>query len=409
MEQPFQWGEVKGDINARIDLVQPLKSRAEGVLDGDDLIVQWGLMKPIKIDKISLKALGRHIDVHSAGLQYGDHDLLLNGGVDFSQKGLKIDMDAQAGDLDWDKILALIKQEKGAEEKQEEEGKEKSKEQGLQVEGTVQLKADSFRYEQFTWKPLHADFSMDGDRVGVEVKKESMMCGISTPGVLNVKGGEVSLDFKPETKDLSIEPLTNCMWSDRFRVTGTMDMQAEIRAKGKPDQLIESLEGFINYDARKGRIYRDIVVSNVLGFLNISEILRGRFPQIGEEGFAYHSVRLRSTIKEGKLIVREGIMDGEPADIAFEGKFDLAKPNINLTVLVSPVKTANWIIRHTPLVRRIMGGNLITVPVRVTGPPDNVKVEPIPTTMVGGGVLEMMKRTVELPFTLIHANPSGEK
>ena len=102
-------------------------------------------------------------------------------------------------------------------------------------------------------------------------------------------------------------------------------------------------------------------------------------------------------------------MDGEPADVACEGKVVLKDRTMDLTVLVSPAKTANWIIRHTPILGRIMGGSLVTFPVKVTGPPDKVEVMPIPTTAVGGGVTNMMKNIVQLPFHLIPISPSEEK
>ena len=421
VEQPYHWGEIRGDIQAQVFLNQPLKSTAQGTLEGDDLIVQLGLKEPLRVDKIFLKAQGSHIDVQSAGLLFQDHQLTLQGGLDFSRAGLKFDLDARTGALDWETLAPLIKGEQAekAEAKKEtspqvkkeqaekaEPKKETSRQ--LEVEGVVRLQAESFKYDRFVWKPLHADISLDSEGVRIEVKKADI-CGISTPGILSVKGGEIALDFRAAAENLPIEPAARCLRGEEFRVTGTMGLQAEIRANSKPDQLVQSMEGFINYDAGKGRIYRDIVVTNILSFLNITEILRGRFPDIGKEGFAYHSITFRSSIKGGKLLVQEATMDGEPADIALEGTIDLKDPNLDLTVLVSPAKTANWIIRHTPLVGRIMGGSLITIPLRVAGPPDKVKVTPIPTTMVGGGITNMMKRTVTLPFQLISLHPSEQK
>jgi len=244
--------------------------------------------------------------------------------------------------------------------------------------------------------------------VRIDVKKADI-CGISTPGVLKVKGGEVSVDFKPVAENLPLEPAVKCLWGEKFRGTGTLDLEGHIRGTGKPEQLLQSLKGHLNYDIRKGRIYQDIILTNVLSFLNITEILMGRFPHFAEEGFAYHSITLRSKIKENKILVQEGTIDGEPADIVFEGELDLKEQNMDLIVLVSPVKTANWIIRHTPIVRRIMGNTLITVAVEIKGPVAHPEVHALPASAVGGGLIGMMKRTVMLPFDLIHANPSQEK
>ncbi|MBW1944268.1 MAG: hypothetical protein JRJ51_15735 [Deltaproteobacteria bacterium] len=115
VEQPFHWGEIKGDIKAQVFLNDPMKSRADGTLEGDDLIIRLGLKQPMRIDNISLNAQGQHIDVQSAGLLYQDHQLLLEGGLDFSEAGLKIDLDARTGDLDWEKLSAIIKAEQAGE------------------------------------------------------------------------------------------------------------------------------------------------------------------------------------------------------------------------------------------------------------------------------------------------------
>ncbi|MBW2208891.1 MAG: AsmA-like C-terminal region-containing protein, partial [Deltaproteobacteria bacterium] len=306
------------------------------------------------------------------------------------------------------KLSAIIKAEQAGEGAEKGEAKDASPKR-LKVEGIVRFKADSFTYKRFTWKPLHADISMEAGKLGIEVKKASTMCGISTPGVINITGGEISLDFKPVAENFSVESANECLYKEQKIASGTANLHAEIRAKGDPDKLLNSLEGSLDFSTRDGQIYKDASALKILNFLNFTEVFRGRFPHIGETGFHYSSGTLKGNIKEGKLKIHEGILDGDPADIVFEGEIGLADNDMDLTVLVAPAKTANWLIRHTPIIRRIMGGTLVTVPLKVTGPRDNLEIKTIAPDAVGGGLTGMLKRTITMPFALFHADPSEEK
>ena len=56
----------------------------------------------------------------------------------------------------------------------------------------------------------------------------------------------------------------------------------------------------------------------------------------------------------------------------------------------------------------ILGGTLVTVPLRVQGPFKDPKVIPLPPSAIGEGLLGIMKRTLELPFEVIDdVTPKG--
>jgi hypothetical protein len=50
-----------------------------------------------------------------------------------------------------------------------------------------------------------------------------------------------------------------------------------------------------------------------------------------------------------------------------QGEINLVDNKINLTVLIVPFKTIDYIVSKTPLVRNILAGTLITIPINVTG------------------------------------------
>ncbi len=63
-----------------------------------------------------------------------------------------------------------------------------------------------------------------------------------------------------------------------------------------------------------------------------------------------------------------------------------------------------------PLVGYILGGNLVSVPVGVTGELRNPKVTVLPPSAVGSELLAPMKRILNLPFKIIDPfSPSKKK
>jgi len=67
---------------------------------------------------------------------------------------------------------------------------------------------------------------------------------------------------------------------------------------------------------------------------------------------------------------------------------------------VSPLKTVDTVVRNIPLVGNILGGSLVSIPVKVTGDINDPTVVPLSPSAVGSGLLGTMKRVFQLPFTL---------
>jgi hypothetical protein len=87
--------------------------------------------------------------------------------------------------------------------------------------------------------------------------------------------------------------------------------------------------------------------------------------------------------------------------IGCEGDIDLINQEMDLTVLVAPLKTVDRIVGKLPIINNILGGTLISIPFRATGKIGNPTVIPLSPTAVGSGVLGIMERTLKLPITLI--------
>jgi hypothetical protein len=105
--------------------------------------------------------------------------------------------------------------------------------------------------------------------------------------------------------------------------------------------------------------------------------------------------------QSGRILMKECVIDGASMGIGCEGDIDLINQEMDLTVLVAPLKTVDRIVSNLPIINNILGSTLISIPFRATGKIGNPTVIPLSPTAVGSGVLGIMERTLKLPITLI--------
>ena len=68
-----------------------------------------------------------------------------------------------------------------------------------------------------------------------------------------------------------------------------LSISMDISPKGKPDALLRSLSSEVSFLAAKGQIHRFGLPAKMLAVLNITEIHRGKMPDLSGEGFVYHN------------------------------------------------------------------------------------------------------------------------
>jgi hypothetical protein len=190
---------------------------------------------------------------------------------------------------------------------------------------------------------------------------------------------------------------------------GTFDFKGGVKGKGAGKGLTRSLRGSFEFVAKDGRIYQAKVISKILAILNLTEIFRGKLPDLGKEGLAYNSITVKGRLADGKLLLKEMVMDGTTMNLAGHGDIDLLDKKVNLIILASFLKTVDSIVRMIPLVRYILDGTLISVPIKVSGDLADPDVQYVPASAVGSGLLGMIKRTLKLPVKIIEPILPKEK
>ncbi len=391
----FGNGTVHGDLHALVRTDQPLRSRATGTLAGKDIFIPWGMPIPTTVDKFSIHADDDVLTIDSADVTWGTNHYSMSGAATTSDEGIAFSMALTADGIEIQAIQQAL----------EQAGNKSTDQQGRSfpmppIRGDLRADSAYVKFGRFTFAPAHAVITVDPDRVNMEFT-DTRTCDISIAGSLLMSRESMSFSFTPTAKKETLGYTISCLTGMDVHITGEYDLSSNIQAHGTGKEILSSLEGRVDFKARDGKIYRYPILQKILSVLSVLEIFRGRVPDLGGSGFPYHSMAIRGDIHKGVFTLEKAYIGGKSLDIIAEGEIDLGKQKLDLVVLVAPFSTINWVIRNTPLLGKIMGGTLISIPVRVSGDladPDVVFLSP---TAVGSRILRLLENIIELPVDII--------
>jgi hypothetical protein len=390
---PGEW--VKGNFEAQIRLDQPALSRADGELEGGNIRLPLNQAGPLEIEHVSLEAAKNNVRVNSAVFKWLNQPFTANGVVNVSPKAIEFDIDLSTKALEFDTVSQAL-----FSKNEPRDMPALSPRNTPPVKGILRLKTDRFTYGNLTWMPLHADISSGQDGVQINVT-HALLCGISTPAHLDVSNQGIRMDARLVSKHDQLGQAIFCLTDKRVEMTGSLDLEGKFRAEGKSEALVRSLQGNINFKASDGQILHDPALERILALLNITEVFRGKFPGFEQKGFLYNTITVIGEVQEGKLFLKEFVIDGRTMEIVARGEADLIDQTLNLKVIVAPLKTVDAIVKFIPFVRNVLEGTLVVVPVSVTGPFRDPKVEVLSASAVESELLGIMKRTLQLPLRII--------
>ncbi len=391
----FGNGTMHGELHALVRTDQPLRSRATGTLAGDNMFIPWVMPVPTTVDKFTIHADDDVLTIDSADVTWGKHHYSMSGAATTSDEGIAFSVAVIADGIEIQAIQQAL-----------EQAGRKSADQQVKsfplppIRGDLRADSSYVKFGRFTFAPAHAVITVDPDRVNMEFT-DTRTCGLSIPGSLLISGESFSFAFTPAAKKEALGPTIDCLAGQDVHITGEYDLSSDIRARGSGKELLSSLEGRVDFKARDGKIYRYPLLQKIFSVLSVLEIFRGTVPELGGSGFPYHSMTVKGDIHKGIFTVEKAYIGGKSMDIIAEGEIDLGMQKMDLVVLVAPFSTLNWVIRNTPLLGHIMGGTLISVPVRVSGDladPDVVFLSP---TAVGSRILRLLENIITLPVEII--------
>ncbi len=401
---PWLAGWLEGDFNAHINMKHPLKSAAWGELKGKEIIYPWKPDTLLKINNVAVTATTHKINLQSADLAFSGNRLHAAGNMTRSAQSVLVDMDITADTVDLNHLIQALKNSS-----ETNGGGKPPKSQSIPVQGNIRFKIERFNIGKFTWNPLHADISLNNDTAEVSLKK-ALLCGISTLGTLNVTPPNIEFDLEAVAQDQKLNPAKTCLVGETFKADGTYNLKGRFQGRGKAEDLIKTATGQVEFTAKDGHIYHDVILIEVLKFLNPLDVFEGRanLKDMGKKGFGYHSFGVKAKLQDGKLSYEEAVLHGRPMTVTAAGVHDLQNGRFDLTLLVAPLVTLDRIFEHIPLIGGILD-TLDTIPLSVKGSLDNIHTYPLAPSAVAYELAEMMKKTVERPINLIHGGKAPEK
>jgi hypothetical protein len=395
VKNEFLHGSIRGDFHSRIFIDQPLRSTAHGKLEGVDLGLVLPLQVPLIVKDFSMDADQGRVRVESAALRWDDRHLALGGWVDFSPEGFHLDMDVSVDGLEWAKIEKILKTED-----QKIEPVKAARTQIPPLRGRIGFKSTYFEYDRFTWRPLDLEITFLPEGVKVTVR-EANVCGISTPGTVQATSEDLALDFQPLAINQDFSSIVACLSGRPFQMTGHLDFYGRVKGRGQSKDLVKSLQGPLEMEAKDGRIFQEPIVLKILAFLNLTELLVGEKDDPLKKGVDYKSLQAKGELRSGKLTIQELVLDSSAMQMASQGEIDFVNRRMDLVIAVAPLKTVDWIVKHIPGVGYILDGTLISIPIRIQGDLKDPRIVPLAPGQIGHDLMGIMKRTLKLPFKVV--------
>jgi len=399
---------MRGKVEAVIDRGKPSRSSARGTLAAAGVGIPWEPLAPLAIRDVSLAADGRTVRVLSSELAWDNVPFTLTGTAAFGGEEIAADLDVSAGDFDAGKLFRSVKAASaraagGAGDKTASPEGGSPKPSGpakFPLQGVVRLRADSISLDRFSWRPVRGRAQVEGTTFRYTIT-EANLCGISMAGSATLGAGEPSFELVTSASGEEVTATIDCLTEERVALTGEFGMSARLAGEGVGDAALRSLHGPVEIELKDGRIRKMTVLSSILELLNVTDLLRGKFPDFRTEGFAYKSLVVRGEAKDGKFVLREAAMDAPSMQLAASGEVDIVSREADLKVLVAPLGTVDAIVRRIPVLGYILGGSLFSVPVTVKGDLRNPKVTPMDPGAVGEGLLGIFERTLKTPVHVI--------
>ena len=141
-----------------------------------------------------------------------------------------------------------------------------------------------------------------------------------------------------------------------FKADGTYSLQGSFQGNGKAEDLLKTATGQLEYSAADGHIYHDVILLNVLKYLNSTELLTGQtdLKKMDTTGFGYRAINIEASLQNGKISYNKIILDGAALALTAAGEHDLLTGRLDLNLLVTLQTTLDRILKKLPLVGGVL-------------------------------------------------------
>ena len=224
-------------------------------------------------------------------------------------------------------------------------------------------------------------------------------------------------EMKPRLSHMEAKAFLRTLLSkgeeEKIMVTGRVYLdQVQLQGEGENFQKVkESLQGELRFELENGIIERGNLLAKIFSILNVSQLVKGRVPDLKTKGLPYHRISGTIQIKDGVASTEDFLVDSDAMRITLIGKIDLGKNLIDSKVGVHPLGTVDTILSNIPIAGYILTGKdkaFLSYVYEVKGDLDDPKIEAIPFKAVGEGLVGILKRLLETPLRPFKKNNTSK-
>ena len=403
-------GQLQGDFRADGDFKHPDATTATGYLEGSKIYLPPLLPVPVAIEKLSLEAKNTVLLIKSATVSSGESRVDISGSVTYLKDKFAVDADVKG-----DKIVipeAPEKPEIGASPEPASEspslvGDYEAQHKALEplweipLSGIIRFDIGKVQANEVEIAPLVGSAALETRRLTLSLTRAAL-CAITLSGGVLVTPDDADGEIKLSSRGAQLDKSIACLTQQRLQITGKLDMDGTFSAHGRLGTLLEHMQGTFSATAKDGHINRFDQLATVLKVVNVTQVFAGELPDLSKGGMDYKSAQVKGRIDGRTILFQEFALDASALTVAAHGTIDYSTRKIDMTVLVAPFKTVTWVISNIPILRGILGGMLIAVPVAVHGTIEKPVVVPLGPAAVGSRLLDILGNTLKLPGKAIN-------
>jgi hypothetical protein len=332
--------------------------------------------------------------IESAGLTAGQETAGIRGSVGFNDSGFVLDLDLSADRIDVDAFETMLSGDNAS------EGNSAGELWETPLRGTVRLKARELNKNPFTFAPFHATFAFLNNAITMTTT-DTQVCHIELPAMLRITPEAMTLEAQPRAVKSPMKEVFQCLTGEKAIMTGTVDIEAAVRAQGKAAALLDGLTGNFSITAQDGRIYKSGLFTKILSFLSISNLLSGGITDMAQSGYAYQSLRIEGAIKGQTIQVRKAVLISSSFTLVCQGTISFKSKEVDLDALATPFQIQNQVLSKIPMVGSALSKPMLGVPLKISGMLDDPLISTRSTAAVTKGLMDITKDIIKLPIRII--------
>jgi hypothetical protein len=380
---PFLEDDIQGEMAVRIPLDRPAAAEGLGQLHARGVPLPWGVPARFRLEQASLAADETGFRLAESLVRWNGIPLRVLGKLTPSEEALDVDIGVSAGEVSWEEAKRFWH--------------EVLQNATLPLTGKASLRLDALRWGPWVLAPIQAELLLDPQAAEV-TWQVAALCGVSMPGTLWPDPREFSLTVRPASSEQPLGEALACLgWPD-LRATGTYSLKGELAARGKPGDLLGSLEGKVEVTVRKGSVEGLDSLATVLELPPVRETLGGDGLKPAQKSLLFDELRATAHLRNSRLVLEDFVALGAPWKIVGEGMVDPVTRQMDLQFLMAAPKAPDPIPGRTLAPRKEPDPSLAAVPVRLWGDWDQPQARILSPSAVLPALLGAMKRMAGAPL-----------